>query len=283
MTLPNIRRNDNPAQELDFDQPVVNIGSHPENDVKIAGASVLPFHAMVIRQGEAYQLVPLSAEANVLVEGQTVNTTGIGLAENQPVQIGDFTLAFRRNGTPTSMHILMAQTGSASPAGNQAQGGAATDTDSAILVNALTRLADIQVEQTANYQIEVINAGPIVASFSVRLQGAPAEWVEINPRTFNLNEDQKITVTIKVSPPRSPDSAAGKHPLNILVTSPNYARSQVNVPIDLIIQPYYHFTLGNLSPRQQNVSYRKKVGLTRLPITNQGNGDADFNVTAQDE
>ena len=201
MTLPSTRRNDNPAQELAFDQPVVNIGSHPENDIKIAGSGVLPFHAMVIRQGDAYQLVPLSADATVFVEGQTVNASGMGVAENQPVQIGDYTLAFRRNGTPTSVHVLLAQTGIANAGDNQSPSGAPADTDSAILVNVVTRLADIQVDQTANYQVEVINAGPIVASFTVRLQGAPAEWVEINPRTFNLNEDQKLTVTIKVSPP----------------------------------------------------------------------------------
>ena len=278
MTLPNTRRNDNPTQELDFDQPVVNIGSHLENDVKVAGAGVLPFHAMVIRQGDSYQLVPLSVDANVLVDGQSVNTSGIGLTENQPVQIGDYTLAFRRNGTPTSVHVVMAQTGSVTD--NQT---AVADGDSAIIVNALTRLVDIQVDQTATYQIEVINAGPIVASFSVRLQGAPSEWVEINPRTFNLNEQQKITVTIKVNPPRSPESTAGKHPLTILVSSPNYPRNQINIPVDLIIQPYFQFTLGTLSPRQQHISYRKRVGTTRLPITNQGNGDADFSVTAQDE
>ena len=282
MTFPIARKNVNPAQELDFDQPVVNIGTHPENDIKISGDGVLPFHAMVITQGDAFQLVPLSADATVLVDGQMVNVTGIGITENQPVQIGDYTLAFRRNAAPTSMHVFIAQTGNTGPANNQTVGGA-SDADSAIVVNALTRLADIQVEQTASYQIEVINAGPIVASFSVRLQGVPAEWVEITPRSFNLNEEQKMTVTIKVTPPRSPDSAAGKHPLTILVTSPNYARAQVSVNVDLIIQPYFQFRLGNLSPKQQNISYRKRVGAARLPITNQGNGEASFNVTAQDE
>jgi hypothetical protein len=279
MAVHNLRSNGNPAQDLDFDQPVVNIGSHPENDIAIAGPGVLAFHALVVVQEGVYQLVPLAAEAEISVDGHPVQGAGIGLAENQPVQIGGYTLSFRRNGTPTSLHVSLLRPESA----GKVPLAVSTNGDSAILVNVLARQAEIQVEQSALYEMEVVNAGPIVAGFSVSLHGVPEEWVEITPRTFNLYEDQRTVVSIKVTPPREPESAAGKHPLSAVVSSSNYAGSQVSVPLDLVIQPYYQFALGNLSPKQQNISWRKRVGLTKLPITNQGNGATDFSISALDE
>jgi hypothetical protein len=53
------------SPELDFDQPVINIGSHPENDIKIIGQGILPFHAMLVLQDGGIHLVPLSPQAQI--------------------------------------------------------------------------------------------------------------------------------------------------------------------------------------------------------------------------
>lgn len=37
-------------REFEFDQPVINIGSHPDNDVILSGDGVLPFHASILGQ-----------------------------------------------------------------------------------------------------------------------------------------------------------------------------------------------------------------------------------------
>ncbi len=267
------------VRDLDVDQPVVNIGSHPENDVVIAGEGILPFHAMVILQDGAFQLTRLAPEAQVNVDGAPIHVETIALTEKQSVTIGGYTISFGRNHSPTGMHVSVSMPGAdVVPAA-----GAPANLDKTILVNVISQQTDIQVTQSAVYELEVVNAGHIVAGFSVSLQGVPAEWVEINPQTFNLNEHQRATVTITVTPPRDPSSTAGKHPLHAVISSPNYPGSHVAVPLDLLIEPYYEFSLGNLAPKHQNISWRRRFGSVRLPITNRGNGPADFTVLAYDD
>jgi hypothetical protein len=128
-----------------------------------------------------------------------------------------------------------------------------------------------------------VNAGPIVASFYVTVKGVPEEWVQISPHMVNLNESQRSYVQITVTPPRLPSSTAGTHPVSLIVTSPNYPGQRSIAKVDLTILPYYEFTLGSLSPRQQTIRWRKHTGIAHLPITNGGNSHADFSVAAMDE
>ncbi len=267
------------VRDLDFDQPVVNIGSHPESDVAIAGEGILPFHAMVILRDGAFQLTRLSPEALVSVDGSPIHEETITLAEKQCVTIGGYTISFGRNHSPTGMHVSVSMPGT----GVTPAAGPPANLDKTILVNVISQHTEIQVTQSAVYELEVVNAGHIVAGFSVSLQGVPAEWVEINPQTFNLNEHQRTAVTITVTPPRDPSSTAGRHSLKAVVSSPNYPGSQVTMPLDLLIEPYYEFSLGNLTPKQQNIPWRKQFGRVRLPVTNRGNGPADFTVLAYDD
>ncbi len=276
-------RDGNNSKELDFDQPVVNIGSHPENDIAIVGQGILPFHAMAFLQDGAYHLTCLSPEAQISVDGAAVNGENIILAERQNVMIGDYAISFQRNGTPTSMHASVSMRGAGSGIKSKSAAPVSANLGNEILVNVISRLSDVEVGQSASYELEVVNAGPIVAGFSISLEGVPDDWIEIAPRTFKLNEGQRATVRLTVTPPRDPGSSAGKHPLNAVISSSNYAGLQVAVPLDLFIQPYYEFSLGNLSPKQQNIFWRRRFGVAKLPITNLGNGAADFTTSALDD
>ena len=51
----------------------------------------------------------------------------------------------------------------------------------------------------------------------------------------------------------------------------------------LVINPYYEFTVGNLSPAQQSASWSQKSATATFPIHNQGNSLAAFQVIAQDD
>ncbi len=155
--------------------------------------------------------------------------------------------------------------------------------EEAILVNILSQQTEVDVEQRAAFEFEVVNAGPIVARFFIALQGVPEEWSEITPEVFNLNEGQRKVISVNITPPRSPASTAGIHDLKFVVTSPNYPGYRVEILSSLLIQPFYEFTVGNPSPKQQRIPWRKRTGFTHLPITNLGNSTADFNITAVDD
>jgi len=191
--------------ELDFDQPVLNVGSHPENDVKISGVGVLPFHLTVVQQDNAYRLIPFSEDAQIRQAGKLIDGIAFSLKANETIQIGAYSLQFRPNASPTSVHVIVRQPQiipSSAPAGQVTF----QSFEDAILVSASSQQAEADVEQSASYQLEIINAGPIVASFYITSQGLPDEWVAINPNVLNLNENQRASVTVTVTAPRSPNS-----------------------------------------------------------------------------
>jgi hypothetical protein len=266
-------------RELDFDQPVVNIGGDPGNDITLTGDGIRPFHAMLMLRDGQYQIVSLAPEADILMDGNLLSESTASLSEYQRLEIGPYSLYVRHNGTPTSMHITLASDGNA-PVPVEI---AAEDGSEHILLNVTPQTSDVAVNMAAAYTLDVTNAGPIVASFHIAVQGVPEDWVQISPRLINLNEGQRKSVRILITPPRTPTSTAGKHLISLVVTSPNYPRQRSVAQAELDILPYYDFLLGNLSPREQCISWRRKKGMAALPITNQGNSDANFDILALDD
>jgi hypothetical protein len=59
---------------LDRPQGVVNIGSHPDNDIVIDSDSVAAFHAVVDYQQLPYQIILLAEEGQTTLEGQPLST-----------------------------------------------------------------------------------------------------------------------------------------------------------------------------------------------------------------
>jgi len=283
----NFQATDMNVQEMDFGQPVVNIGSHPENDIKLTGSGVLPFHATVIFQDGKYNLIPFSPDAQIRQGGKLLDSAPLVLTENQGVEIGGYSLAFRHNGSPTSIHVILSQVSSPEylPIGSIPLPATktATDVENAILVKASKLQAETDVDQSVTYELEIVNAGPIVASFFVAMHGLPGEWVEIRPNVINLFENQRATVSVTVTAPRSPASTAGKHTFEIQVTSPNYPANRSITQLSLLINPFYEFSLGLLNPREQRISWRRKIGAAVLPIFNKGNSPVDFNVSSLDD
>jgi len=268
------------GNEFEFDLPLVNIGSHPDNNVSISGKDVLPFHAAFYRQNGNIRIIKTAPDAEIRIEGNPLQTASASVGENQRIDIGSYAIFLRTGPSPSGMHLVLTeQTATNIP---PVQSGVDVGEQN-ILVNLMTQQTEVEVEQTAIYQFEIVNAGRIVAGFYVNVSGVPDEWVQVSPRLINLNEGQRANVRIGITPPRASSSTAGKHPISIVVTSPNYPRQQSVTRTDFTILPYYEFMVGNLSPRQKTVRWRDHKGTVQLPINNQSNTGVDFNVVALDE
>lgn len=267
---------------IDVNKPVYNIGSHPDNDMVLSGKGILPFHAMIVSKSGNHTLIPLTPLGEVMVAGNPIHQEATPLENDQLIVIGTSSLKTRITPDKPGLGLQILSSPPAFEAGSAPNSQTPMDIN-VILANGITHLGDVQVNQTARYEIEVINAGPIVANFTVLVNDIPSDWVEIEPRSFNLNEGRRATVQISITPPREPGSTAGVHPFKVIIASQNYPGLHTEVPLQLTIEPYYEFTLGNLVPKQQNISYTKKFGLVKLPITNLGNGDTEFSTLALDD
>ncbi len=268
------------VKEFDFDYPVISIGSHPDNDIVLPGDTALAFHATLNLQGGQFHLIALGGASSIRVDGAPLAASPARIKEGQRIEIGNYVLSCQQNGSPESVHITL---GHLSAAATNTAVASLPPGESPILVNAPVDSLEIDVEQTASYELEIVNAGPIVAAFSVTLSGVPDDWVEISPRMVNLNEGQRARVRISITPPREPASAAGKHPLKAQVMSLNYGGLAVPTDLTLVIRPYYEFMIGTLAPKDQRISWHKRTGRTQLPISNRGNSLTEFNVSAVDD
>ncbi len=155
--------------------------------------------------------------------------------------------------------------------------------DEVILVDLSEREWTIDVEQTTTLQVTVANGGDLVATFTVSVQGLDESWLVISHPQINLYEGERATVTITITPPRLPTSRAGAHHFAVVVTSANYPGRMSQRGATLIINPYYEFAVGELSPKQQTISWFKRSGRVTVPITNMGNSSTLFRLEGTDD
>lgn len=268
-------------REFDFDLPVVNIGSNPANEVVVGGDGVMPFHASILCENNTFSIIPMAPEAKIKLDGKILHAASASVSENQCIEIGDNSLYLQKGITPSNYHLTLYKSSEGLVESSQETANSAGE--QSILVDMINQQNTVEVEQSALYEFEVVNGGRYVASFQTHIQGVPNDWVQITPRFVNLNEGQRATIRASITPPRESTSTAGTHALNIVVTSPNYPRQRSVTPVSLTIQPFYEFMTSNLSPRQKHIHWREHSGYVNLPIYNNSNCTADFNVTALDD
>jgi len=162
-------------------------------------------------------------------------------------------------------------------------GRPADEPDEAIVVELAEREWTVSVNQVTSCELTIINGGEYVATFDVQVVGIEQEWVNIFPARINLNESSRGVVTVSFVPPELPTTTAGVHHLAFVITSPHYPGHVCRLGASLTINPYYSFTVGSLEPNKFSASWRKPTGMYTMPIQNNGNSTADFELTALDE
>jgi pSer/pThr/pTyr-binding forkhead associated (FHA) protein len=292
--------------DLDPAKGVVNIGRHPDNDIIIDSPGVAPFHAVLDHRQKPYQIMLLTEEGDTRLKGQrlvanvfqplddwdTIEIDGYAIillegegAPVRPVPVPPPPLA------PAPVGVEMPVPGAPLP-GVPALGpedlgipvGAAPDhIDPLILTDISAREWVVDVDQTISFQVSVTNGGDIVAAFDLRLEGLEADWVSITPPQFNLYEGAQANIAITVTPPRMSSSLAGIHPLAVVVTSPNYPGRFSRMGATLTINPYYDFVVGELTPKDLTVTYRRRTGETAFLLHNKGNSETSFRMEGQDD
>ena len=232
-----------------------------------------------MKHNGSFQCVLLSPKAKLALNGKVYAESPITINEFDRIGIGNTDIMFQSNGPDAGIRVFVSQISAEAPVEKYET----EEDEDPILVEVLTPQLDVNVDETAEFELEIINGGPIVASIYLRVDGIPEEWVEIDNPVVNLNEAQRKYVKIRVTPPRHYSSTAGTHKIEVTASSPNYYGRQVKKDLDLLIHPYYQFSLGSLSPRQNKIRWRKKTGTTFLPITNEGNDTSNFNISSFDE
>ncbi|MCS7060120.1 MAG: FHA domain-containing protein [Anaerolineae bacterium] len=307
--------------DLDPQRGVTNIGRHPENDIVIDHAGVALFQAVLDHRRKPYTLVVLSEEGEVQLDGRrltpgqptplkgwdTFSFDGLSLVF---VERDETSRAPTRRQERPAVTVAVMPPGAAQPTFTSAapsSQSASFDVSEADLEQAhpadkvhlnvlppdisdeiiLAQLSDrtltVDAGQSVAWNLTIINGGPLVASMRVTVAGLNPSWVEVSPSAVNLNEGERTTVMLTVSPPRLPTSRAGQHHFAILITSPDYPGHVHQLGATLTINPFYDFAVSELSPRQQTVGWHKRVAVVNVHILNRGNNEAVFRLSGEDD
>lgn len=292
--------------DLDPAQGFVRIGRDPENDVVIDSPEVSPFHAMLDLRQKPYQLMMLTGSG---LGG--VQQNNLEMQAWEPYQLNGHALMVIDKGAappttpPTGSGSAVVGAAVGATAGIAGAGAAAAvatpapytpsqrvvrmtsappeHPDSVIVMATDKRDFELPVANTDVTTMTLANGGDVVATFVVSVVGLDPNWVTISPQEVNLNEGQSTTVTITITPPRHPSSSAGAHYFAFMVTSPQHPDRYASSSGRLVVGPYYEFTMGDLSPRTQAVSWFRKEGRFEGTVTNSSNADLTLRLETVDD
>lgn len=278
---------------LDPEKGTTNIGRHPDNDIVVDGPGVAAFHALLDHQQKPYRILLLEDVEARLSGKPLAPQVFYEIADWDTLELDGYSLVLMEgqgDAEPRAELPAPAPASSGRPIGHLPQavpadlkGRPPDQADDVILAELSSREWTVDVEQTASCQLTIVNGGQLVANFTVRVEGLDESWVSLSASQVNLYEGGRTTVTISVTPPRLPGSSAGPHHLVVVVTSANYPGRMSCLGATLHLNPYYEFVVGELSPRRQNVSWRKHSGRASVPVTNKGNGPGIFRLEGSDD
>jgi hypothetical protein len=288
-------------QSLNAFKGISYLGGHPENDIVLQGTGVGLFHALLDHRRRPFHVTPLTDESALVLNGaplpinvphelsnwDTISVGGFNLILLEAAHVPVGAPAPAELAAPASAVVASALAEAAPLAAPRRPRGPALPpsdaVDDIIVTDFSAREWTVDVDQTASSELTIANGGEIVATFGVRVEGVPESWVTVSPATINLNEGGRAAVSIALTPSRLSTSEAGAYPISVVVTSPNYPGRVSRRGGVLIVNPFYEFAVGDLSPRQQSVPWRKKHGEAVIPIANKGNSDTPFRLDGEDD
>ncbi|CAM5661845.1 Hydrolytic protein OS=Streptomyces glaucescens OX=1907 GN=SGLAU_14770 PE=4 SV=1 [Streptomyces glaucescens] len=129
---------------------------------------------------------------------------------------------------------------------------------------------------TATTGLTVRNDSDIVEAYSLEVVGDCAPWTTVEPARVSLYPGTSETVTIRLTPPRSPEVRAGEMPLGVRVLPAEHPES-VKVLETTVHVGEFHELHTELVPRCRRGWLR---GRYRLAVRNQGNTPVEVGFTA---
>jgi hypothetical protein len=286
--------------EIDPNREVINFGSHPDNDVVISGPGIAPYHAMLDLRRKPYQFKQLSETAEIDGGHQVLSPSASRDVNTwDTIELGDYRITLIESElvekrqplessivqTPASdMEKALAKPGEVGLMPPSRLPVRPPDQlDDAIVTEPVVPEYTIDAGETLTLIFTISNGGETVAEFDVSLEGLDPNWVTITPVNMLLKVNQRASVTVSITPPRAPTSRAGQYHFAVMVTSPNYPGRMSRRGATLIINPFYEFTVGELTPRHLTISWDHRTATTSLAVTNQSNSPAHYRIEGNDD
>ncbi|MFJ4436709.1 hydrolase [Streptomyces sp. NPDC088923] len=127
-------------------------------------------------------------------------------------------------------------------------------------------------------RLRLRNTGDVVDEYHFEAVGALAPWTVVEPRSLRLYPGTTGTVRLDVSPPRTPDAAAGPHPYAVRITPTEHPEA-ATVPEGVVTVTPFEEVRAELVPPVVKGRFR---GRPRLAVDNLGNVKVTASVNGSD-
>jgi hypothetical protein len=131
---------------------------------------------------------------------------------------------------------------------------------------------------TATTSLTVRNDSEIVEAYTFEVIGPCAPWTAVEPERLSLYPGTSGVVTVRLSPPRSPEVRAGEVPLAVRVL-PVERPELVTVPETTVTIEAFGQLAAMLVPQRRRTWWRARF---RVRLTNQGNIPIEVALDAAD-
>jgi serine/threonine protein kinase len=258
----------------------MTIGRAEDNDIVVDDTIVSGHHARIHFDGQSYFLIDLdSRNGTFLGNSKLLPGTPEEWPPRIPVRIGKSFLHLVRGQQPVeAISVPAGETAMVRPDGSRIEPRLIRSSPGDGRLSVFMEQNQLSVEpgSSVTASILLLNRGTLVDNFQISLEGIPAGWVPSMPPTIRLMPDAQQPASIVISPPRSPQSAAGDYPLTIRVTSVTFPDQIVDVEAKLTVLPFFHFS-STLHPQ------RLRPGTSgAIKIKNEGNQEQAFSLTWED-
>jgi hypothetical protein len=285
------------GRQVDFplDLPALTVGSSDDNAVVIADASVAPRHARLVIESGQLLVQDLGSRWGTSIGGERLEPHTRHLVEpGAALRFGDVELLFFPPGgaaesqaghaAETAARELVAAGGpppvappppvpasAAAPVPPTAVGGVPA---SSIRITVTPVAGPIAPGDSAFMEASVQNRGHVVDQLALSVLGLPPGWAAVSTASVALLPGAREDVSIRITPPRRSDAAAGDYEFTVVATSAEQG-TQATASARLTVLPFEAAALS-LQPQQARRDFRV-VG------RNDGNAPAAFALAAEDE
>lgn len=155
--------------------------------------------------------------------------------------------------------------------------------DAVIVATLQTRALAVDVGETADFHLALLNNGGGVATFAVAVEGlAQTDWLPASLPSVRLRPGERTTVLLPIAPPKDNRSQAGDYPFQIIIDSPDYPERVAKVEALLQIKRNLDFKLSRVRPERLMTTWWRRRAMLRFVITNVGNGETTYQLRGYD-
>ncbi|MEN9937924.1 MAG: hypothetical protein RLZZ387_4503 [Chloroflexota bacterium] len=133
--------------------------------------------------------------------------------------------------------------------------------------------------QPAALRVTLANVSRIVEHLTIRVDGAPHEWVQASPPYVQLNPGGQATASLTITPPRSAESKADEYQVTVYAVSRDTPSEAGAAPCCWRVEPFYE---SEVSLKPGRAAGWRGASYT-LKVTNSGNTPGRYTFVGEDE